>query len=113
MHPSNCKPVIIDNGDTFCGFCDMNQTVFKGDDCLCARDNPISITEDMYEMKSSARKRYDSNKNVFDKDQQSTSNNSFLSHLSNLGDPVKDIIDGNFSCLVVLDIFSPVNKYPR
>ena len=51
MQPLNCKislmSVMIENADNFCGFCDMHENAFKGNECLFASDKLVSIIEEI------------------------------------------------------------------
>lgn len=60
--------VIIDNVDTFCGFCNTHETEFEENEFLFARYNQVSITEEIFKGESSERKLCDSNHDVFDED---------------------------------------------
>ena len=60
--------VIIDNVDTFCGFCNTHGTGFEGDEFLFARDNQANITEEIFKGELLERKLCDSNHDVCDED---------------------------------------------
>ena len=97
---------LIENSDTFYGFCDMSETEFEENEYFHALHDPVIFTVETNKRELSERKLNNLESDTLDADQQSTSTHSTLNHSANVGDIEKGLVNGNHVCLVALDLLS-------